>query len=546
MPDSITNVVPLTEDVRQTLASQEFEIENLREALGTLELALEDEGWTRLQWETNRDFSREGLRKIIELSGIFYLKNPLIRRSVDLQTFYVFAQGCEIHHADEQMQAVLTAFLDDNGNWCELGDQGRMENEKTLQNEGSIFFVFFVDRSSGYVRIRTLDVDEICDVLTNPEDRSEPWFYKREWQERGIEPNRPQRQRTAYYPDWRYQPPPGARRASIDGKPVEWDTPVYHVKVGALKGMKFGVPETYPSQDWAFAYTKFLSDFATLARAYSRWAHKLTTPGGARAVAASKTKLGSNVSTSTAETNPPPVAGSTFIQSPGTDLQPLRIGGANVSADDARRLLLMVAAGSGWPETFYGDASIGNHATAKTLDRPSELKIQARQKLWKTVMVDITGFVFEQAATAPNGPLRGYAAPVSDVYGRETLRWNDGITPYAEVEFPPIVQHDVNLSVSAIVDAATLKGQTPAGTLDRRETVKQLLTVLGTDDIDEAMQRLFPPETENEPDPWLEAAKLKQDAAKTALEQLKKGPPEPAQPNTPQLPPTQEVVPQNA
>src|SRR5690606_26615419 len=113
--------------------------------------------------------------------------------------------------------------------------------------------------------------------------------------------------------------------------------------------------------------------------------------------------------------NPPPLTGSTFVAGEGTSLQPVRTSGATVSAEDGRRLLLMVAASSGLPETFFGDASIGTLATAKSLDRPTELMMEDRQKLWRDVFINILEFVRLWAVKAPRGPLRSLGRVVDEI-----------------------------------------------------------------------------------------------------------------------------------
>jgi hypothetical protein len=122
-------------------------------------------------------------------------------------------------------------------------------------------------------------------------------------------------QQTAYYPDWRYRP--AQRPATLGGVPIEWDTPVYHVKVGGLKGMRFGVPETYAALDWARAYKSFLEDWATITRALQPLRLEGDDARRRPRVAAAKARLGTTLGNGARETNPPPVTGSTFIAAAG-------------------------------------------------------------------------------------------------------------------------------------------------------------------------------------------------------------------------------------
>jgi hypothetical protein len=55
------------------------------------------------------------------------------------------------------------------------------------------------------------------------------------------------------------------------------------------------------------------------------------------------------------------------------------------------------------------------------------------------------------------------------------------------------LEHDVEQSVRALVSAATLNGQAPAGTIpDQKVLSRMLLTALGEQDVDGLLTELFP------------------------------------------------------
>lgn len=471
-----------------------------QERLAELELAQEDIGWIRESVQTDFDFSRSGLRRIYRQARFYFLKNPLVRRAVVVQAHYVFGQGINISARSEPVNAVIQAFLDDPKNQSELtSHQARIDKEVELQLSGNLFFVLFPNPSTGHVRIRTIPVDEIDEIITNPDDAKETWYYRRVWTQVSFDPltgRSASADRTDYYPNWRYIPL--ARPDSIGGSPVHWDMPIYHVKVGGTPGMRFGVPEVYPILDWAKAVKEDLEDFATIRRAHSRFAWRMTTTGGKTGIAAAKAKLGTTLAAlggTSAETNPPPVTGSTFISSPNVSMEPIKTAGAQPLPDDARRLWLMIAAGAGLPETFFGDVSTGNLATAKSLDRPTELKMRDRQTLWADVLTDILSYVIDRAVLAPGGPLDGQEVigPSGDriVVLADDPATGEPMDRHIDVTFPPILERDVNQTIAAIVSAATLDGKAPAGTLDQETLVRLLLTALGEDDVDELVARIL-------------------------------------------------------
>lgn len=476
--------------------------ERIGELEGDLALLPEEAGWSKLGADGQQDFSRAFLGRLIARSRLFFLHNPLVNRGISLQSIYVFGQGMNMQAAHPTVNAVVQAFLDDVSNKAELtAHQTRTETEQTLQTDGNLFFALFTNPLTGRVQVRTIDIDEIADIITDPEDRRTVWYYKRSWTQSSIDlaTGAPRSEaRTAFYPDWRYRPT--QRPATIGGQAVEWATPVYHVKVGGLKGMKFGVPETYAALDWAQAYKKFLEDWATITRALARFAFKATTPGGQRGVAAMRARLGTTVSTTSGETNPPPTTGATFVSAAGSgaDLTPIRTAGATTSAEDGRQLRLMVAAALGLPDTFFGDADQGTLATAKSLDRPTELKFRDRQTLWADVYQDLLQYVIDQAVTAPRGPLQGTVT--TDDEGRRVVTLaNDPETGEPmdrtiTITFPPILEHSVSETIGAVVSGFTLDGKKLL--LDSAEmaelVLRQVLGALGVEDADEVLERLLP------------------------------------------------------
>jgi len=460
------------EELRDLVSRQEANLDLLREATldAELVLAAEDVGWER-PGQGARDMPREVLGKVITRSRRAYLRDPLINRGVNVQALYVFAQGVNVQAADKRVNEMVQAFWDDPANQAELtGHQARFLKEVDLQVTGNLFFTFFVNPADGTTRVRTIPPEEITEIIFNPEDSKDPWWYRREWTETDVN-GRPSI-RVAYYPDW------GIPRDAV--RPVNAlveDVPVYHVKVGCLSDAKFGVPETYQALDWGQAYKEFLSDRATISRALSRFAFKVTTPGGKAGVAAAKTKLATTIGSSTTETNPAPVTGSTFIRSTtGADLDPVKVAGATINPEEGRRFLLMVAASFGVPETFFSDVSTGNLATAKSLDRPTELKFRERQSLWADIFQNIIQFMLQQKVRA------------------HKLATNADLK--VEITFPSILEHDTDGLIKAIVSAATLDGKQSAGTLDDRTLVRLLLQALGVDQIDELLDKIAPEDGE--------------------------------------------------
>jgi len=496
--------------------AMEHEVAMLQERIAELEFAREDVGWDRLDDSgTDVDLSREALRRIIRDAQIMSLKNPLIDHAVSVTACYVFGQGVQIAgrgSANDRVQA----FLSDRGNLRTLtSQQALIAGDRQLTTEGNVFLACF-SKPGDVTRVRRVPTFQVIagDIIRNPDDDSDVWYYQRRWTRHATDKDgRPTtEERCDYYPDLWYDPTTKPARYGWDAEEgeVHWDSPVLHIKDGGLTGSRFGVPTVFSSLDWARAVSRDLSDYATVRRALARFAWRVIakTKAGAKSVAE---KMATSVTaTNPLERNPPPITGSAFIGVEGTDIQPLRTSGAAPSPEEGRRLWLMVAAGTGIPETILsGNADAGNLATAKTLDRPTELMMKARQSVWSDALHDLVSYdlrraredgllpMFEDDPTAPPAPeakpdpITGYVEP--------TLLPQREVETDPDVTFPDILEDDVVARVGAIVQAATLGAQgTTSGTMPDELLSRLLLTALGVDDVDEVIAEMFPPAAPDE------------------------------------------------
>lgn len=514
------DVSELQEQARQAhVASVQAEL--FQERIIELENALD--GWTMLGVDGQYDFSKTALDKIVRRARLMYLSNPLIRRAIDVQTNYVWGLGLTVSARHPDINDVVQAFWDDEDNQRELtSHEARTAKERTLQTDGNLFLVLFVNQSTGQVKLRSIPVEEIDgEIIYDPKDRRTPWFYKRTWKEREFDPGTGRltlKDKVTYYPDWGYRPPQNQRPGQINGSDVAWGNPIFHRKRGGLDGMSFGVPEVYPVLDWASAYREALEDDATRSRSLARWAYRLTTPP--RSVAAAKTRLGTTISTSNpVETNPPPGVGATFIGSENVGLEPVKLAGATLPTDHHRPLRLMVAAGTGTPDTILsGDPDMGNLATAKTLDRPTELQMRDRQTFWADTLKALLDYVVELAIVSTNGLLTALGSVAKDELGRDVLvlavdpGTGEVIDPHVDVTFPDLLERDIEARVKAVVTAFTADGKTLLPFVPPKLFMREMFGALGIDDADEELDALFPEGEDGSEGGTQEAGKLFREA----------------------------------
>lgn len=451
-----------------------------RESMSELQLSLtEDRGWAKVAAAHDTEFTKPAIDLITRIARVFRLKNPLIKRAVEIQADYVFGKGVQIKSTDPNVQEAISQFLADNA--LELDTNGLHDKECTLRTDGNLYFVLFADRSTGRVKVRTIDSLEIADKVCNPDDASEPWLYKRIWNQVRLDQGSGTETTeliTAWYPAFGFE---GKLPASVSGVKVQ-SSPVLHVKVGGLAKWKFGLSEVYAALDWAKAFTMFLESWATIQESLRRIALQVKTPGGTKAQQAIKQGVGQTTignSSGQGETNPPPVTGAWWIGGKGQELTPLITKNATTAPDEARQIKLQVCAAVGTPEHMFGDPSTSNLATAKTLDRPTELKFRNRQKLWEPVLQGLCQYAVDRAIKAPSGRLR--EAKVAEADARVV------------VTFPPLLEHDIGEVIGAAIDAATLKGLTFAGTIDPRSFTKMLWEQLpGIENVDAIVDAIYP------------------------------------------------------
>lgn len=486
---------------------------NLRESAQgrylELELQLDNVEWQRQQHWASLEFSRYGIQQLILIARLYFLKNPLVKRGIKIASFYVFGRGFEIRAEDDPAaNDLVQSFLDANRE--ELGMLGLTEKDQSLRTDGGLFFVFFTALATGDVKIRTIDPVEIMDIITNPEDAAQPWFYRRSWVQETFDDAtgaRAVRRTDAWYPAIDHEP--AAKLDAIEGKPILWDTPVYHVKVGGLVKWKFGLPECYATLDWAKAYKKFLENWSSITEALARFAFVAETKGGPQGIQALQNVLatttggaGGSAALTAFDSNPPPVAASALVTGPGNKLSPVRTAGATTEPEQGRRVMLMVAASDGLPETFYGDASTGSLATARSLDRPTELQFLHRQELWREILQRIITFALARSVGAAKGKLREAYQTRAPRFvwlrkNRATGAWikeakAEGVVTL-KVDFPSVLEHDITESINAIVAAGTLNGYAPAGTIDIKTLAGLLLREMpGITDIDQLLEDMFP------------------------------------------------------
>jgi hypothetical protein len=473
--------------------------------LAELELTLEDIGWMAMtkspgQW----NFTRPGLDKIIALSRVIFLTNPLIRRAVTVQRLYVWGKGITIEAESKPVQEVLDAFYRDEHNQKVVGDAWP-EREADQRIDGNTFFVLYRNKRTGAARVRLIPVDRISNIICNPEDQTEPWYYVKGPSSMPMYPGESptQIQEThVLLPDIDYNPRdrPSSVQTNSGILKVQWDTPVMHVKTGGLSSMYFGVPELFSTFMYATSYKGVLENFATMMKAYARMAWQVAGLKGESGRADAKSRLNTAVTRNKiVDSNPANTPAGWFLASGNAQLSAVKTSNMTTAPDVARPIRSMVAAGSDTPEHFFGDSDIGNLATSETLDRPTELKMVERQGMWTKVAERFNRKLIEWSTVAPAGILNlaGFRAEIDynafDGEAIVTVTPPENESLEVTVTFPNILDRDVTERVRAVVMAATLNGRPAEGVIpDRGYLFKLLMIALGEKNATSLMNKYYP------------------------------------------------------
>lgn len=458
----------------------ENSLEIAQEAIGSLELAMDNVGWKDTAAANETEFSREGLRRNAMLARVMAIANPLIKRGLGVRCGYIFGEGYEIKSENEKVNDVIQRMVLDEGNQrAVFGEVATEENERVLGTDGNLFFAFFPNPRTGHVKIRTVGFDEVTDIICNPDDKDDPWFYLREYDQTSVSPSgvTTLKRVREYHPALSYRP--ARRMRSINDDKVIWDQPFLHIKVNALDGWKFGIGDAYAALPWARSYRDFLADWAVLVKALSQFAFRVSggSPGKAD-------QLRQAIARATASGVP---VGSTAALDAGTSMEAIPKTGATIDSESGKPLAAMVAASLGIPVTvLLGDpGQTGARAVAETLDTPTVNEMQRRRRVWDYAFRQMAMYAVRWAIVAPQGGLSGTLK--RDTWSDEERLTLKGKEEFSiEVIWPSLADTSAAAAIQAVVNADG------TGKVPPLITLRLILEALKVPNIDDILKEFAP------------------------------------------------------
>lgn len=364
-----------TREANEALAEK---VTDLAESLADVQLALDNIGWKPLGEDADmNELPLSTIKNHTQVTRALAVINPLIKRGIAVRTAYIWGNGIKLegleNHAEFVKNPVNQKYL--------LSDKAQQELESCLATDGNFFLLVTKPGSKSKTgALARVPMRQITGTISNPDNSEEIWFYKREWKTTITKADSEQettKDNIAYYPAVDYDMANGKPRR-FKGKQVIWDSAIAAHSVNKQTGWKWGVPDLLSVIFWAKAHKEFLECQATLVKAYSRFAWKVSTPTAANAKAAA-TKVGT-APTIDPLTGQPQAVGATAVTGMGATISSVGRTGGSVDFAAGLPLAGYVAAGLNVPlNELTADAGNANRASAETLGSSNEKVLKARQ-----------------------------------------------------------------------------------------------------------------------------------------------------------------------
>jgi hypothetical protein len=493
--------------------------ESFPSAVGTVgdaSLFADDLGWIpaamdeMAQYGTGAEIRPIDRMKLVLRARLYYERDAMARQAVRLHTVYCVGRGLSIKARDYKnnnpnvqgyadpttgvdtadelsndavlLQKEADAFWEHPANDSVFSPEAQAVLSDRLNVDGELFYVLIPptgvpdpytdDEEVTHIRCLS-NCLQITRIIKNPHDDSEKWYYLRTWYEDGAE-------KRALYPDHRLffrkrdadgtliLPNIGSMQdkgdfatmygGDLDGVKVYKDQFIFHQKVNTISDR--GNSLLTPALDWTKVNRQYLEDRATISRAHAKFAWKRMIKGPASAVANFGRK---NISNTNAQTGVPvpSAAAQTLNVNSAMDWEPMNSqeGGKNAYIE-SRNFRLMFYSAVGFAEHYFGDGSNGTRATSTSMERPTELMLQAYQHTLKSGYEVM--FAFHLTAIG-----RDYDAHAV---------W---------VDAPPILEDDLAATINSILSVIGVLPQ-----FDIDEIILKMLNAFQVDDPQDVLVKI--------------------------------------------------------
>lgn len=370
-----------------------------------------------------QDMDAKSRRKAAQQARNVWMVDPQAGAAVDLMNDFTFGRGVPKPRAkDDSVQKVIDEAWDDPDNQRILtGYAAQIALGVDLSLQSNIFLLMFTG-DDGKVKLGLLNHDEVENVVRDPDNRLRVLWYvaKHRSIEWDFETDQPkmdpsksmeEQAKSWYYEHWNnYEAavgeggnPPKPPKAKIN------EGRVYHIAINRTHEMAFGVPTFRRLFRWYSAYNDFMAarvDIAQAAAAFIMKRKVKGTPNQVAKMAAKAISRQSELSGATGTGTDPliqqaPRGGSVMTENENVSHEPFKFdSGSPNAATDAQMIRAQLSAATRFPQSYYGDATNSNLATATSLELPVLKAVESRQEVFEQVFRWFIDRVIEEAVTA--------------------------------------------------------------------------------------------------------------------------------------------------
>ena len=304
-----------------------------------------DQGWHSIGVGSDRELGLAEQQEALASSDDAYRHNPIAFRIVELGVDFVLGRGVALRCEDPAAEEWLRGWWDHPlNNLC----LRQFDLCRELSLAGEAFITLHTSPLDGLTYLRLAPARLIDRIETNPEDLEDEWRY---------------------------------HQADVGLEGRWWAREeMRHYAVNRLAGTVRGQGDLVTLLPWLRRYKDWLTDRVRLNRHRQAFLFDVTLEGAdRRALIARQTELAV-----------PPEPGSVLVHNEKETWRAVRPEvGAAESAADGLALRLMIAAGSGFPLHFLGEAEEANLATAKEMAAPTFRRLERRQRYFGWLLVDL-------------------------------------------------------------------------------------------------------------------------------------------------------------
>jgi len=360
----------VSEDFRSQYAALEFEVQQLREdydqaAAAMLRLRTEDEGWSIIGQVTNPNgdgFAMHTIKEVAKKAEVQQVGNPLLKRGFELRFNPIFSRGFEVvgdmkpRYERKMDNSTVKDLLFSTTGWEEM--------EKTLFNVGNLFVA--IEKSTGDAQ--RIQFTEITNRAVDPNNKSRTAYYL--WDHTVTEFNGEVKHVVEWIPTIEWIKAKKGDPGTIAQHPTNHNWVIVDERVNVPTVGHWGVPDVFPALPYAWAYSEYLRDSASLLKALNTIAWKV--------VGKSKTQA-QNAGVQLSRVGKP---ASTAAMTAGTELSAMPKAG-QVDMADGLALAAMVASSLGVNVSALANVAAGaTAANIQALDGPTVAMARARQERW--------------------------------------------------------------------------------------------------------------------------------------------------------------------